>query len=525
MQFFTVADLKALSDAGRVPYVQQDPAVQRLLQRVKNGARAKVRHWADSLALPGWVVKHDPGYFLLQNRQQVFKPYVWARIFRKGDEDKRVFFTIGADADDVVLDYKLDCQHSHQDKKKRLDERQVEAFDQLVRTRKELWQRIPAKDLPKWDWNRLLATTRKFINDYSGVYDEAIRTVGSIPEPRMARICWNMNGWVAPSGPEGKSRHADSHEYRHGFGFEEWLFDPKHRMDGYQVGFLQPVNDPDGAYQGKRFDIRLFTRDARNKVRYLVGRISDVEALTDAQAEQVKKQALRAGWIDAMEKELALQHLPTYPFRTKEGITMFNVRFKPDHVDLLPTLASEETAGLSIPTDRYTFVKEESDIAGVQKPTAGDFTFGDGSLDIEDERNVVFEREAAQVESKQLHRTISNALIKHLRTIHKSSNVIRGQKTGERTLVDVAVKHAAGITFYEIKTYPSVRTCVREALGQLLEYAHWPQSARATELVIVTEHPATAALSTYMKQLRELYGLPVYYQQFNLMSQCLGVRV
>ncbi len=46
--------------------------------------------------------------------------------------------------------------------------------------------------------------------------------------------------------------------------------------------------------------------------------------------------------------------------------------------------------------------------------------------------------------------------------------------TGNGTRIDVVVKHAKGFWFYEIKTYYSPRACIRDALGQLLEYSHWP---------------------------------------------------
>lgn len=37
------------------------------------------------------------------------------------------------------------------------------------------------------------------------------------PETRIARICWNTNGWVRPSGRAGKSKSSNSHEAKHGF--------------------------------------------------------------------------------------------------------------------------------------------------------------------------------------------------------------------------------------------------------------------------------------------------------------------
>jgi hypothetical protein len=52
-------------------------------------------------------------------------------------------------------------------------------------------------------------------------------------ETRIARICWNTNGWIKPSGKKGKSK-SHSHEYIYGFGHEEWNFDTEKIINGYK---------------------------------------------------------------------------------------------------------------------------------------------------------------------------------------------------------------------------------------------------------------------------------------------------
>ena len=44
-------------------------------------------------------------------------------------------------------------------------------------------------------------------------------------ENRMSRICWNSEGWIKPTGKEGKSKYKESFEFQHNYGHEEWLFD------------------------------------------------------------------------------------------------------------------------------------------------------------------------------------------------------------------------------------------------------------------------------------------------------------
>lgn len=54
-----------------------------------------------------------------------------------------------------------------------------------------------------------------------------------------------------------------------------------------------------------------------------------------------------------------------------------------------------------------------------------------------------------------------------------------------RTSVDVVVRRRKTYWFYEIKTADSPRACLREAIGQLLEYAFWPGTQEAMRLIVV----------------------------------------
>ena len=67
------------------------------------------------------------------------------------------------------------------------------------------------------------------------------RAQNAANERRMARICWNDNGWVFPSGRLGKSKDKKSHEGKYGYGHEEWLMDTSKLINGYNYGFLEPI--------------------------------------------------------------------------------------------------------------------------------------------------------------------------------------------------------------------------------------------------------------------------------------------
>lgn len=62
---------------------------------------------------------------------------------------------------------------------------------------------------------------------------------------------------------------------------------------------------------------------------------------------------------------------------------------------------------------------------------------------------------------------------------------------------------------------------IRVALGQLLEYAYFPEGCRAGRLVIVSYHEPEPVAMQYLENLRVRTGLPVYYGYFDLEEEKL----
>lgn len=134
------------------------------------------------------------------------------------------------------------------------------------------------------------------------------------------------------------------------------------------------------------------------------------------------------------------------------------------------------------------------------------------------ERNVEPVTKSASQKSKanQLHNDIQNKLYSHLKDELGASSVGTEIDTGSGTSIDLATHHKGKTTFYEIKTGPSVRSSIRQALPQLLEYAFWPDEQRANALIIVSHLPMTADAKRYLQYLREQFNLPISYQQFDV---------
>lgn len=109
------------------------------------------------------------------------------------------------------------------------------------------------------------------------------------------------------------------------------------------------------------------------------------------------------------------------------------------------------------------------------------------------------------------HNELSNAMVNYLK-----KNGYQNVKA-EDDYVDISCNDSSGKKiFFELKTAKTVKAAIREAMGQLLEYNHYPNNNKADKLIIVTAHEPEKEDMQYLLGLRTIYHIPVYYQQFDM---------
>jgi hypothetical protein len=69
--------------------------------------------------------------------------------------------------------------------------------------------------------------------------------------------------------------------------------------------------------------------------------------------------------------------------------------------------------------------------------------------------------------------------------------------------------------FFEIKTYPSILTSLRAGIGQLMEYACYPEREDAKQLIVVSFAPPDRSIIQYLEHLSQLFKIPFGYIQFD----------
>ena len=525
--FFTKEDLLELSRFAGKKYELNNQLHLESVKRIKDGVWEKTRYWFDQVLvkLDGFEgsCKKNWSQRSRENGKTIssFKGYTWAKIAKIGDLDKDIYFTLGADSTksgEETLVYKLDYQFQGQT---RLTDKQKSLCEIMIKSSSAAWCEVTQGDFGNYSWEKLINETVDFIGKYKTLYDQAIQNVWSMKDRRIARLTFNTNGWVIPSGPLGKSLDNDSHESRYGYGHEEWLLDTSRLIDGYHYGFLEPVRKQMQSYAGKSYNVWLYTIDGTDKTRYWVGEIENLEAFDEEEANRILDIYKQRGWLEEMEKQIAASGANPSGWSNWKGVDLFNVRFKPINLKLNYPLIEFGADHPAYKISRYTFASAdclpigvaEKNFGFVEPNDAEDHSSLNGGV-----RTSTYSRDQKQVEIRFLHDAISNGLRKFLREKLEFRNVTAEHSAFEGGRIDIVTKDSGKLTFFEIKTYNSLKYSIREAIGQLFEYSYWLENNFAEKLVVVTQPHNSAEVekaAKYLAHLRKTFRIPIYLRTFD----------
>lgn len=110
-----------------------------------------------------------------------------------------------------------------------------------------------------------------------------------------------------------------------------------------------------------------------------------------------------------------------------------------------------------------------------------------------------------------LHEEIKEKIYLQLSKEYGADNVGTEVSIG-RKKIDIVVKDVDCFNIYEIKTEPDVRICIREAIGQIIDYAYFECKDKVGKLTIVGPSKISKEAHEYLKQIRLKHNLPVYYE-------------
>ncbi len=329
----------------------------------------------------------------------------------------------------------------------------------------------------------------------------------------FCRICWNEDGWQHPSGiaPELETQ---SYVKINGFGHEEWLLNFGWMIGDDKFGFVQGFSTSQLQRQPRILNVTLFSI-APSKKRYIVGKIQNCQILSEHEANNAIRIYEEKGWLNEMADDVK-RVKGNYELFTRKRRAFFilNVKFKRDDFK---------------PYDPFIEIPNNHPLKGYHryKPRYIEASDSNWSLFTDTKRAFKVTKlkheemrdRSAQTGTKvdPFHNRMQNSLFEHLNDAFGKGNV-----GYENQFVDLVVRTKNQTVYYEIKTESTAKKCVRLAIGQLLEYAHFPNEHRAEKLIVVGESLPTTEDIQYLEHLRTTYNLPIYYQRYQSFNYALS---
>lgn len=321
---------------------------------------------------------------------------------------------------------------------------------------------------------------------------------------RLARISYNSAGWTHPTGDAGDQESGETYNAQNRFGHEDWLFRTEWLIDGWRYAFIQGLNKSRRVYFGRPLDVTLFTI-LPGKRRKLVATIYGLETLDDEQARAALDAFRNRGWLQTMQDEVvAVGGNPDALGAAKWAEHVLNVRFRRENVEMHPPDAF-------LPEDEWTSNRHRYMLYEIEDQRLGRIEsswFGRRGTQEAPTPQRLFRRGTKALEYTPEHQRMQSQLFTELQEEYGDQVCL------EQDFVDVRVETGRELIYYEIKTDLSPRAVIRQALGQILEYAYHPARSgrRPDKLVIVGRCKLTPDDDTYLRTLCETFHLPLGYR-------------
>ena len=277
-------------------------------------------------------------------------------------------------------------------------------------------------------------------------------------------------------------------------------------LDGWRYGFIQGLNKAEHLYLQRPLDLTLYTIEADKRRRY-VANLYAAEVLSGEQAEDARNLFRANGWLDIMRKEVeAIGGNVAGLGDPKAAPHILNVRYRIENFDPFAagSYAAKDDTWLNN-RHRYKLYDVRTD----DEERIETALRGRSGTKVVPETRLIFRRGSRPVEYDPLHRKMQARLFADLQERFGAERVVL-----ERDFVDVRVQTEKEIILYEIKTDLEPRSVIRQALGQILEYAYYPPRSYElpVRLVIVGRMPLGTADEEYLACLKEKCELQVEYE-------------
>jgi hypothetical protein len=237
-----------------------------------------------------------------------------------------------------------------------------------------------------------------------------------------------------------------------------------------------------------------------------VGIIKKLYVPLDDEIGSAHRYMRKKGWVDEMKTDVSGIG-KSYRGLTGDPANVINVRFRQSDVEFFEPRFILPKDHVTFRMNRYQPLNWSGPAPSRHATTAHSSPKKDGKRRSEQDR--VRSAIESTVYSPR-HVKLQNALFDYLCARF-------GQKfvNYEKGYVDLQLRQDGVQTLFEIKIAPTAKSCIRQAIGQLLEYDLYPDRKRSSKLVVVGDGPVMKNDEVYLQHLRQKFGIPISYRRWN----------
>jgi hypothetical protein len=244
-----------------------------------------------------------------------------------------------------------------------------------------------------------------------------------------------------------------------------------------------------------------------------------VKVIDENESTEVFKYYKKEKWINEMANDINNVNGNANALNKTEPSIFFNIKFKKADIHLLEEYLLITKNDKSINAYYYILLDKKTEPALIDK-IDGEFQFKPGINPRKENTFKSYKKSSKAI--KLEHNKVQVQLYQYLCGLYGKESVGTENPTGYGARVDIVVKNKNKIIFYELKTGYNLLSNIRDALTQLLEYCYYPDKKNASELVIVSLLPTNNKIERYLKNIRDKFGIPLFYKQFD---KTIGVLI
>jgi len=339
----------------------------------------------------------------------------------------------------------------------------------------------------------------------------------------FTRLTFNENNWITPSGHPWKKRYQGNkgvpYENQYGFGHEEWLFNTRYLINDYQYGYSRGL----GRFhcENNIVDIvHFYTVKKESGIRnvFYLGYIKNLELLEDwsnidssvevsinlCKDETINEVERCGADIDGLIKD---PYKPVFRFKLNDAVILDQPMYIPGfplkkYKRFQPYVLTNEIQRL--------FAKPET----TTKNEA--FVFKSGKASQTERFNQI--RVKGKSEVIKLHSKIIDELEIFLQPNYSlaKGNISIEKSRFKGNIADVVTQEQKlVISLYEIKTSVVARRNIREAIGQLLDYASHCNPFKVKTLFIVSPCKLIKNDIGFLKSLKKVISFQIKYIEYS----------